>query len=310
MVSRKIAVGVDFSAESELAAHQALDVARHIHGELILVHAIAVVDIPVVPRSSPPATAQVIEIYRSQLEHSTRRDRERLADLRMRLSDQGVPVSQLLVEGLADDGLVEAAHKAGAELIVVGTHGRTGLRWFHLGSVAHRVVRMSDGDVLVARGEGAARGGYQRILVAADFSPSSGQALDRAVWLAAPGAHIDVVHFYQGASRAEPYEAIRAALAAADLNRTIVSELAMRGERFIAERARAGLAIRFHAIGDGPLPGILHYLERYRFDLASVGSHGRRGFHRFAVGSVAEAVVQRAPCSVLIARAGAGPEER
>jgi nucleotide-binding universal stress UspA family protein len=309
MGSRKIAVGIDFSPESEIAAHQALDLARHIDGELVLVHAGAMVEIPVVPRSSPPATAQVVEVYRSQLELTLERDRQRLAELRQRLSGGGATVSHVLVEGFPDEGVTAAARDMGAELLVLGTHGRTGLKWFFLGSVAQRVVRMSETDVLVARGnDGVARGGYHRILVATDFSPSSVRAYEGVQRLAAAGAKIDVVHFFHGAPRVELYDSIRNALGSQDLARTIAAELTERGQRFIAERSRNDLAVQFHVVPDAPLPGILHWLEQQRFGLVALGSHGRRGFHRFAVGSVAEAVARRAPCSVLVARGPTAPD--
>jgi nucleotide-binding universal stress UspA family protein len=299
--NRKIVVGVDFSPESELAAQHALAVASRIGSELMLVHAGAMVEIPVVPRTSPPATAQIVEIYRTQIDQALRRDRDRLSELRHRLAGQGAEVSQILIEGYADQGVVDAARELGAELVVIGTHGRTGLRWFSLGSVAEHVLRASESDVLVARGDVVPRGGFHRILVATDFSPGSGRALDRALWLAAPAAHVDVVHFFHGASRVEPHDAIRTALAAADLNRAIAAELGARGERFVAEHARAGLALKFHVAADGPIPGIVHLLERQPYDLTALGRHGRRGSRRLAPGSVAEAVARRAPCCVLVA---------
>ena len=49
----------------------------------------------------------------------------------------------MLIEGLPDQGLRRAAEELSADLVVVGTHGRTGLRWFFLGSVAQHVVRLA-----------------------------------------------------------------------------------------------------------------------------------------------------------------------
>ena len=57
----------------------------------------------------------------------------------------------------------------------------------------------------------------------------------------------------------------------------------------------------FHVVHGSPLPGIVHWLEQHDFDLVSLGSHGRRGVRRAVLGSVAEAVVRRATCSVLVA---------
>jgi nucleotide-binding universal stress UspA family protein len=81
-----------------------------------------------------------------------------------------------------------------------------------------------------------------------------------------------------------------------------MADLTAAGQSFIGERHDAGPTVRFYAVAEAPLPGLVHWLERQKFDLVAVGSHGRRGVRRFLLGSVAEAVARRAPCSTLIAR--------
>jgi nucleotide-binding universal stress UspA family protein len=299
MSPAKIAVGIDFSLEAEAAARHALDLARATGAELYLVHvAIPVADIP--PLTQTPSGARALDPIRAYLTEALERDRARLGEMRERLSRQGVTVRQALIEGHPDSGLCTAARELGAELTVVGTHGRTGLRWFLLGSVAQRVIRMSDTDVLIARGERGATGGYRRIAVATDFSPSSERALDRARRLAAPDAEIDVIHFYQHAPRVELYDAVRSAIGA-DLTEALLSDLRAAGQSFIGQKREQVPTIRFYAVAEPPVPGIIHWLERNRYDLVALGSHGRRGFRRFLLGSVAEAVARRAPSSALIA---------
>jgi nucleotide-binding universal stress UspA family protein len=301
MAAAKIAVGVDFSKESETAATEALRLARHVGGELVLVHVSTPVDLPGLKSATFSASQRALETLRQYLANMVARDRQRLVELRERMNGD-VHVIQALIEGDADSGLCTAAHETGSELLVVGTHGYTGLNWFLLGSVAQRVIRMADVDVLVARNRRGSSDGYHRVLVGTDFSPSSSRALDRAVQLAAPDAQIDVVHFYHHAPHRELYDAVRAAVGA-DLNEAMMGELTASGQSFIAERSRpGGPTVRFYAVADAPLPGLIHWLERQPFDLVALGSHGRRGFRRFLLGSVAEAVAMRAPCSTLIAR--------
>ena len=62
-----------------------------------------------------------------------------------------IPASDVLVEGAAAEAIVEAAHERGAALIVMGTHGRTGVRKMFLGSVAERVVATAPCPVLTVR---------------------------------------------------------------------------------------------------------------------------------------------------------------
>ena len=298
----RIAVGIDFSPESELAARQAVDIARHSGGEVVLVHVAGTVELPAPGPRSDPSLQAAMEAYRATISRSVARARHQLEELRERLSGQGPVISQVLAEGFPDSGLCSAAREMAADLILVGTHGRTGLRWFFLGSVAQEVVRASTTDVLVARREQAARGGYRRILVAMDFSPPSERALDRALELAAPGAAVDVVHFYH-------LPAIVGmdgmAYGFGPLEASLADDLQAEGEKLLAARRRSsGPILRFHVMHTAAIPGVVHWLEGQPFDLAALGSHGRRGFRRAILGSVAETVVRRAPCSVLIARGG------
>lgn len=297
----RIAVGIDFSPESELAAGQALEIARHVGGEIVLVHAAGTVELPPPGPRSDPSLRAALEVYRQTIARSVARSRQRLAELRQRLSGQGPVVSQVLAEGFPDAALTSAAGELGADLVVVGTHGLTGLRWFFLGSVAQQVVRLARTDVLVARGMEVGHGGYRRILVGCDFSATSERALDRAIELAAPGAEIDVVHFESFYPVAGPDE-LSYDLGAAHEAR-LIAALEADGERLLAPRRRpGGPALRFHVRRGRATPGLVHWLEAASHDLAALGSHGRRGFRRAVLGSVAETVVRRAPCSVLIAR--------
>lgn len=311
MRTNKIIVGVDFSPEADLAASQAVEIARHTDGEVVLVHCGDTVEMPAPGEQTTASGRDVFEVYGSRLAAALAAHREQLSFLRQRLAGQGPSVSQALHEGFPDTALCDAAEKMEADLVVVGTHGRTGLRWFLLGSVAAQVIRMSRTDVLVARQEGAGRGGFQRILVAMDFSPSAERALDRALDLAASGAQVDVVHYYGLRWPALVYSGAGAPLVAIPappdpIEQEVVAAAMKQGEKLLATRRRPEVKLAFRALGGTATPGLVHLLEERPYDLVALGSHGRRGFRLFAVGSVAETVVRRAPCSVLVARVGAG----
>lgn len=302
----KIVVGIDFSSEAEVAAHQALGVARHLGAELVLVHVRATVELPALPEKRGGADRAMQERWREHDARELAAVREELGSLRERLSGQGALVSQLLVEDYPDDGLCAAASQLGARFMVVGTHGRTGLRWIHMGSVAQHVVRQSETDVLVARR--SSRDTYHRILVATDFSASAERALDGAIALAAPDAAIDIVHHVPTRWRAGGNVAA-GELLSRDID--LLAEFAReQGADLLARKQIPGFELLFHVSTERPVPGVVHWLETHRYDLAVLGSHGRRGIRRFVLGSVAEAVVRHAPCSVLVAhdlpaRAGA-----
>ena len=299
----KIAVGIDFSVESDRAAWQAVELARHVGGEVVLVHVVDSVGLsPPGPRANLSLHG-ALETYRKAVSRSLEWARGELAERRERLTGQGPTVSQVLVEGLPDQGLCRAAEELAADLVVVGTHGRTGLRWFFLGSVAQHVVRLARTDALVARGDAVGRGGYRRILVATDFTPGGqcARSIARSSWpRRAPRSRSCTA----GSSRVIATPEVPPIDWGA-LESTTVAELA--GGRGRPGRRRASAtaarALRFSIHRLAPIPGRrAPASSRSGSTWPASARRGRTGLARALLGSVAEAVVRRAPCSVLIAR--------
>ena len=286
----RILVGYDFSAESEVALAQGFAVARQVGAELILAHVAPRID----TGDARLATAQQASL--AALE-------ERLGEARARIAGQGVRVSQLLVEGDPDDALVSLQRDRDAELLVVGSHGRSGVRWLLLGSVAERAVRTSSRSVLIARGERAAKSGFRRVIAATDFSDSSLAALELALDIAAPDAEVELLHCWQivipgfldwGGSAFEYAEVRDDVLAAAE----------RRGRELVRRYARSRPNLELSLVEQPPRQGIHRRLEDGECDLVALGSRGHRGVQRWLLGSVAESIARHAPCSVLISHGG------
>ena len=130
----------DFSPNSTVAVRPALSIARRFGTRIILVHAIEE------PQGEPGPTAKdafrgLVEMAREQLEELGRRE---IAD--------AVPWTLDVVTGRAYVAITEAAARHDADLIVVATHGRTGLLHLLMGSVAERIVRTAACPVLTVRG--------------------------------------------------------------------------------------------------------------------------------------------------------------
>jgi nucleotide-binding universal stress UspA family protein len=112
-----------------------------------------------------------------------------------------------------------------------------------------------------------------------------------------------VVHFYGGHPATELHDQLRS-LGHQDLDEVLVADLKAAGEMLLSDRRVAGRAPRFSVVTQRAIPGIVHRLEAQLYDLVALGSHSRRGVARFVLGSVAETVARRAPCSVLVAKGG------
>lgn len=135
----------DFSPASRPAFAKAIEAALEHRAELLLVHVLAAV-IPMVGDGyMSPRTYE--DIARADRTHAQRR----LDALVAAAKKKRVRARGLLLEGVAWEQLVRAARGRKAGLIVMGTHGRTGLARLFLGSVAERVIGSAPCPVLTVR---------------------------------------------------------------------------------------------------------------------------------------------------------------
>jgi len=141
---RRILHATDFSKASSPAFAKALELARQQGAQLLLLH---VMSPPSPFRASEPPTD-----YLALLAQARRDVERRLGALLARARKAGVRVRSKLVEGAPAHGIVRIARRQRADVIVIGTHGRTGLRRLFLGSVAERVLQLAVCPVLTVRG--------------------------------------------------------------------------------------------------------------------------------------------------------------
>ncbi len=285
----KIIVGVDFGDESREAVAHAMCLARHTGAAITLVHVGTRLDEP----RGAKATRDRAD-HQFMLDQQRDADRDRLDAMCAQLSGHGTAVAALALDGHADGRLAGIAEELDADVLVVGTHGRTGFRRVLLGSVAERSVRLASCAALVARAPTPPEGGYRRILVPTDFSAHADAALAMALGVAAPGAQVDLLHCWSSPMIAmeSPVDVISGLLESAEA-----------AGRDLVERVRptSTATLGFEALMAPAVAGVLdRATDRGPYDIIVMGSHGRRGFRRFMLGSVAEATVRHAPCSVLV----------
>ena len=143
---RRILHPSDFSRASRRAFDQAAALARANGAQLTLIHVLE----PVIPWAED---AYVSRRAYDQLVTSTRAAAAKRLDVLVRRAKaRGVRTTGRLVDGDPRDAIPRAAKRTRADLVVVGTHGRTGLRQIMLGSVAARVVTTTPCPVLTVRG--------------------------------------------------------------------------------------------------------------------------------------------------------------
>ena len=138
----------DYSKASTRALDEAISLAKQNHAELLVLH---VID-PVTPYVTGDDIGGA-ELY-MKLEETTKQEAETsMKKLMEKLRKLKVNAKSLLLRGTAHEQIVRAAKSRRAKLIVIGTHGRTGLSKLLMGSVANQVVSTAHCPVLSVRGK-------------------------------------------------------------------------------------------------------------------------------------------------------------
>lgn len=142
---RRILAPVDFSDPSRAAARYAADLAKSLGGTLELLHVLDVVDYTIFDGAGYAPIPANNEI--------DKKIEEKLQEEAKAIGDGGPVVEHRMVRGLAYEAIVEAAKNSEADLVVIGTHGRTGFKHLLLGSVAEKVVRLCPVPVLTVKSD-------------------------------------------------------------------------------------------------------------------------------------------------------------
>ena len=141
---RRILHATDFSIASGRAFAEALELARRERARLLVVH-VLVPPSPFVAGEQPSGWLD--------LQARARRDAERRLAAAVAAAERaGVGVEGKLVEGAPAETIARVARRDRADLIVIGTHGRSGLGRLFMGSVAARVLALALCPVLTVRG--------------------------------------------------------------------------------------------------------------------------------------------------------------
>lgn len=273
---QRIMVPTDGSSESEQAMPIAERVALAQRAEVLLVQ---VVPYPIVfdhySSINPDVYQEILEAAEDDAEAN-------LGRLKARFEDHGVRATPMHLHGSPAACLLDTEREQRADLVVMGTHGRTGLARFALGSVVDRMVREGTKPVLIARST-SLEPSLRSALLMLDGSGVAEEAVPMVEMLA--GRPIEKVKLFRAVddpadrgAAATYLDGVSARLTAAGLETEVLVEL-----------------------GD---PTMLARRVAQDMDLVVLCTHGRGGFDRFRHGSVADRVVRVVEKPVLLVRAG------
>jgi nucleotide-binding universal stress UspA family protein len=291
---RTILCPIDFSETARHALDQAVALARRYGSKIVALHMsprissispMLVPEVPVLPPEAPEVEAE-LRIWLAPAEQA------------------GVGTQVVAADGAPAAGILERAAALPADLIVMGTHGRTGFEHLLLGSVTEKVLRKATCPVMTVPPPAATASTppFKRILCPVDFSEPSLAAVRFAAALAEEGtARLTLLHVFEW----PPDEALE------ELGSDVLDQF--RRERETRTRERLDSLIR-QDVRNWCTPEvrlrtgkayseIIQCAELDHDDLIVMGVHGRGPVGQFWFGSTTNQVVRQATCPVVTVRA-------
>jgi nucleotide-binding universal stress UspA family protein len=294
-VARRILVPTDFSACARRAEDYAAYLATSCAADVAL---LAVAEFVPGMDLDYPVNKMYVEALQQEARGALEKTEKRLGAL-------GLRVQSYQEIGIASHWISQKARQLKADLIVMGTHGRTGLQHVLLGSTAERTMRTAPCPVLAVRAPGETEAGtplrkeeppaIRRILIPVDFSDCSLEAVEYAAGLALQfSAAVTVLHVLEPVTYGLDFTLMP--IGGVEQNRKQVeSRMADVAGALQQKKVTAASQV----MGGLPIDGVLRTAEALHSDVIVMGTHGRRGVSHLLLGSVVEGVMRRAPCPVL-----------
>lgn len=203
-------------------------------------------------------------------------------------------------------GIPSAASEWKADLIVMGSHGTGAFLRLLMGSTAQAVLRHAGCSVEIVRERGRKDGGMH-VLVPTDGSDCAEAALQAVAarpWPEGTEIRVICVPEVPVLAGAYPYYPPELVLEVAATNDAHAKEAVQKGASILR---KAGLCVMEEVLEprESPVRAVMGMADLWNADLIVLGSHGRRGFNRYVMGSVSESVALHAHCSVEVVRRAA-----
>ena len=274
-------VPVDGSPESHNAIGVAEQIALAQGAEVVLVRVVE----PLSWEYANEGTADP-RVYEELLQSIDDDANRELETVEQAFAARGIKVRRLVPHGIASSELLDAEQGEQPQLVVMATHGRSGLARFALGSIADRLVREGTKPVLLVRRSMAADVKLETAVVMLDGSAVAEQVLPIVGELA--GKPLKSATFFQSVPNPDDSDTARAYM-----------------EGVAARVAQPDFPVNV-VVDGGYVDHTIRRVARER-DLVILATHGRGGFDRLRHGSVAEAVVREVSNPVLLVRASSEP---
>jgi nucleotide-binding universal stress UspA family protein len=300
---KQILCPTDLSDASVRSLTYAAAFARWYEGRLTVLHVVPTFDpITVGPGVLNGPLQMVMPMSRPEV----------LDEMRRMTGSAGLGSIHLSLSALDGDparSIVDEALAINADLVVMGTHGRSGFERLLIGSVAEKVLRKAPCPVLLVPPHAPATAHpdvrFKHILCPMDFSPSALQALGFALDLARQSdGVVTVLHALEWLAEEEPRE--NAHFNVPEYRQYLVDDARRRVQALVSDNSRTSDAIEQRVVLGRAYREILLMAAESGTDLIVMGAQGRGGVGLTLFGSTTQQVVRAATCPVLTVR-GADP---
>lgn len=294
MTVQHILVPLDFSEFSNKALDYALDIAEKFQSQITLFHAIVLFHDDV-------DEEQRLQEYENWIKRREQTIHHQMDNSLQKVKKRGITVSSLIRRGVnAADVILDYLSENSCDLVIMGTHGRTGLKHFLLGSVAEKIVRLSPVPVMTIH-RSLQKFQISRILAPIDFSIYSKQAADDAIALAAHfESAIEFIHVIEHDIHPSFYASGIESIFQLDtgLKNRVLTNL----KEFLADQLPANLHANYVVREGKAHKEIVDYAKEANTDLIVIATHGLTGLEYILLGSTSEKVVRTANCPVLVVK--------
>lgn len=285
---KKILVPLDGSELAERALSPALNIAQASEADVLLLRSMAMV------HSMMPDFAGEYDWHWPELslENTRLECSEYLESVAQAFRRPGVTLRKQVMEGDEAAAILEAAEMEQVDLIVMTSHGRSGVKRWMLGSVTERTLHYAPCPVIVIR----APIEIDHMIVALDGSVLAEKALKPALAVAAClDAHVTLLHVIEPP---DPLDELSEAYAPAEVVERAESYLFSITQRYVHGDVSLGTAVLTGEIVDS----LSHFIAREGVDMVAMTTHGRSGVRRWVYGSVTSKVMRGCDCSMLVIR--------
>jgi len=304
---RKMLVPLDGSQLAEVVFPYAKELAGRLDLEIILLHVYS------------PAERESGAMHRAYIDRVTDIIRRQSKEVEGRMGVQpekkAVQVQGEVAEGYPAEEILRYADKNDVDLILIATHGRSGVRRWAMGSVADKVLRASKVPVWLARAGIHEEIVYDKwpkrtVLVPLDGSELAESVLPHAEALAkqrgAELVEVVLVRVCEPPVIPADYPEASMPLSWEEHVEQVVAKCRHACEQYLAEVEKglkdAGLEVRSEVLVGKPGNEIVDYVNRNPFNLIVMSTHGRSGLGRWAYGSIADKVLHGVSSPIFLVR--------